>query len=121
MEVVTMDKKLTLQQYNTLKAIHENNSQGKSFEEYLEAVCLLKDLEYDPSIHEEVQAKVPLQEHIKRSKAGLGESSKSTHKHELKRVEERIRPDNPYYNCKGKEVIVYMVCKCGYKVAVDLI
>lgn len=113
--------KLTLQQYNTLKAIHDNNPQGKSLEEYLEAVCLLKDLEYDPSIHDEVEAKVPLQEHIKRSEAGLGESSKDTHKHEYKRVEEHIRPDNKYYEGRGREIIVYMVCKCGSKTAINLI
>lgn len=116
-----MGKKLTLQQYNTLKAIHSNNPHGKSFEEYLEAVCALKELEYDPSIHEVVELKVPLKEHIKRSKAGLGESKENTHKHELKRVEERILPDNEYYNGKGKEVIVYKVCKCGHKEAIDLI
>ena len=112
MEVVTMGKKLTLQQYNTLKAIHENNSQGKSFEEYLEAVCLLKDLEYDPSIHEEVQAKVPLQEHIKRSKAGLGESGKTTHKHEYKRTETVLETGR---------TLVSIVCKCGKKEPIDLI
>ena len=105
-------KKLTLQQYNTLKAIHANNPQGKSFDEYLEAVCLLKDLEYDPSIHEEVEAKVPLQEHISRSEAGLGESSQTTHKHEYKRTERKI--DN------GK-TLVQIVCKCGNKTAIDLI
>lgn len=116
-----MGKKLTLQQYNTLKAIHTNNPQGKTLDEYIEAVCLLKELEYDPSIHDEVEPKVPLQEHIKRSEAGLGGSKESTHRHELKRVEERIRPDNEYYDGKGKEVIVYKVCKCGYKIAVDLI
>lgn len=114
-------KKLTLQQYNTLKAIHANNSQGISFEEYLESVCLLKELEYDPSIHDEVEPKVPLKEHISRSEAGLGESGKDTHKHELKRVEKNIQPDNEYYTGNGREVIVYMVCKCGYKVAIDLI
>lgn len=105
-------KKLTLQQYNTLKAIHSNNPQGKSFEEYLEAVCLLKDLEYNPSIHDEAVPKVPLKEHIKRSEAGLGESSKETHKHEYKRKETRLET--------GK-MLVSLVCKCGYKVAIDLI
>lgn len=105
-------KKLTLQQYNTLKAIHDNNPQGKSFEEYLEAVCLLKDLEYDPSIHDEVETKVPLKEHISRSRAGLGESSKDTHKHQYKRTERTI--DN------GK-TLVEIVCMCGKRTAVDLI
>lgn len=105
-------KKLTLQQYNTLKAIHTNNPQGKSFEEYLEAVCILKDLEYDPSIHDEVEPKVPLKEHISRSKAGLGESSKSTHKHDWKRTE-RIIDNN--------KTLVEIVCKCGHKEAIDLI
>ena len=107
-----MGKKLTLQQYNTLKAIHANNPQGKSFEEYLEAVCLLKQLEYDSCIHEEVEPKVPLQAHITRSEAGLGESSKTPHKHEYKRTERKI--DN------GK-TLVEIVCKCGNKIAVDLI
>ena len=106
-----MGKKLTLQQYNTLKALHANNSQGKSFEEYLEAVCLLKELEYDPSIHEEVEPKVPLQEHIKRSEAGLGESSKDTHKHEYKRTETVLDT--------GK-ILISIVCRCGHKTAIDL-
>ena len=107
-----MGKKLTLQQYKTLKAIHTNNPQGKSFDEYLEAVCMLKELEYDPSIHDEVEPKVPLQEHIKRSEAGLGESSKTTHKHEYKRTEARLDT--------GK-TLVSLVCKCGSKTAIDLI
>ena len=105
-------KKLTLQQYNTLKALHANNPQGKSFEEYLEAVCLLKELEYDPSIHDEVGPKVPLKEHISRSKAGLGASGKSIHKHEWKRTERTI--DN-------NKTLVEIVCKCGKKTAIDLI
>jgi len=108
-------KKLTLQQYNTLKAIHANNPQGKSFEEYLEAVCLLKDLEYDPSIHDEVEPKVPLQAHIKRSEAGLGESSKTTHEHEYKRIETLVEVN------KQAMKIITKVCKCGSKIAVDLI
>jgi len=105
-------KKLTLQQYNTLKAIHANNPQGKSFEEYLEAVCALKELEYDPTIHEEVEPKVPLEEHISRSEAGLGESGKDTHKHEYKRTETILDT--------GK-TLVSVVCKCGSKQAIDLI
>jgi len=108
-------KKLTLQQYNTLKAIHANNPQGKSFEEYLEAVCALKELEYDPTIHEEVEPKVPLEEHISRSEAGLGESSKTTHKHEYKRTETPVEVN------KQTMKIITKVCKCGSKVAVDLI
>ena len=104
-------KKLTLQQYNTLKALHANNQQGKSFEEYLEAVCMLKELEYDPSIHDEVEEKVPLEEHIKRSKAGLGETGKDTHKHEYKRTETILDT--------GK-TLISIVCKCGHKVAIDL-
>ena len=108
-------KKLTLQQYNTLKAIHANNPQGKTLDEYLEAVCLLKDLEYDPSIHEEVEPKVPLQEHISRSEAGLGESSKSTHKHEYKRTETPVEVNRQMMK------IITLVCKCGKKIAVDLI
>ena len=104
-------KKLTLQQYNTLKALHANNSQGKSFEEYLEAVCLLKDLEYDPTIHEEVEPKAPLEAHIRRSKAGLGESKKDTHKYDYKRTETMIET--------GK-TLVSIVCKCGSKTAIDL-
>lgn len=115
MEVVTMGKKLTLQQYNTLKAIHANNPQGKSFDEYLEAVCLLKELEYDPSIHDEVEVKVPLQEHIRRSKAGLGESGKTTHVHEYKRTETPVEVN------KQTMKIITLVCKCGRKVTVDLI
>ena len=110
-----MGKKLTLQQYNTLKAIHANNSQGKSFEEYIEAVCLLKDLEYDPSIHEEVEQKVPLKDHISRSGAGLGESSKSTHKHEYKRIETPIEVNHQMMK------IITLVCKCGSNMVVDLI
>ena len=110
-----MGKKLTLQQYNTLKAIHANNSQGKSFDEYLEAVCLLKDLEYDPSIHDEVEAKVPLQAHIKRSEAGLGESSKTTHKHEYKRTETPVEVNRQTMK------LITKVCKCGSKITVDLI
>ena len=105
-------KKLTIQQYNTIKAIHENNPQGKSFDEYLEAVCMLKDLEYDPTIHDEVDQKVPLQAHIERSKAGLGESSKDTHKHEYKRTETILNT--------GK-TLVSIVCKCGKKEPIDLI
>lgn len=105
-------KKLTLQQYNTLKALHANNPQGKSFEKYLEVVCLLKELEYDPSIHEAVDPKLPLKQHISRSKAGLGESGKSIHKHEWKRTESII--DN-------NKTLVRMVCKCGKKTAIDLI
>ena len=104
--------KLTLQQYNTLKAIHANNPQGKSFDEYLEVVCLLKELEYDPSVHEEVEPKIPLKEHISRSKAGLGESSKSIHKHEYKRTQRTI--DN-------NKTLVELVCKCGNKTAIDLV
>ena len=106
-----MGQKLTLQQYNTLKAIHANNPQGKSFDEYLEAVCMLKDLEYDPSIHEEVEPKVPLETHIKRSEAGLAESGKDTHKHEYKRTETMLET--------GK-TLISIICKCGHKVAVDL-
>lgn len=113
-------KKLTLQQYNTLKAIHDNNPQGKSFEEYLEAVCVLKELEYDPSIYEEVEPKVPLQAHISRSKAGLGSSGKNIHKHEWKRTETFIQPNNPRYT-GGHRILVQNVCKCGRKVAIDLI
>ena len=109
-----MGKKLTLQQYNTLKALHANNPQGKSFEEYLEAVCLLKELEYDPSIHEEVDEKVPLQAHITRSKAGLAESGKSTHKHEYKRVETPVEVNHQMMK------IITIVCKCGSKIAIDL-
>ena len=109
-----MGKKLTLQQYNTLKAIHGNNPQGKSFEEYLEAVCLLKDLDYDPSIHEEVEPKVPLETHIKRSKAGLGESGKDTHKHEYESRETPVEVNNQQMK------IITKVCKCGSKIAVDL-
>lgn len=105
-------KKLTLQQYRTLEGIHANNSQGKSFDEYLEAVCLLKDLEYDPSIHDEVEPKIPLKEHISRSEAGLGESKESTHKHDWKRTERVI--DN-------NKTLVEIVCNCGKKTAVDLI
>ena len=105
-------KKLTIQQYNTIKAIHENNPQGKSFDEYLEAVCMLKDLEYDPTIHDEVDQKVPLQAHIERSKAGLYESSKDTHKHEYKRTETILNT--------GK-TLVSIVCKCGKKEPIDLI
>ena len=105
-------KKLTLQQYNTLKAIHDNNPQGKSFEEYLEAVCLLKDLEYDPSIHDEVEPKVPLKEHISRSRAGLAESRESMHKHDWRRTERTI--DN-------NKTLVEIICICGKKTAVDLI
>ena len=108
-------KKLTLQQYNTLKAIWTNNPQGKSFEEYLEAVCLLKELEYDPSIHDDVEPKVPLQEHIKRSKAGLGENSKTTHKHDWKRTETPVEVNHQMMK------IITIVCKCGKKIAVDLI
>lgn len=104
--------KLTLQQYNTLKAIHANNPQGKSFEEYLEAVCLLKELEYDPSIHEEVEPKIPLKEHISRSKTGLGESKESIHKHDWKRTQRAI--DN-------NKTLVEIICKCGKKTAIDLI
>ena len=107
-----MGKKLTLQQYNTLKAIHESNQQGKSFEEYLEAVCMLKDLEYDPTIHDEVYQKVPLQAHIERSKAGLDESSKDTHKHEYKRTQEILETGR---------TLVSIVCKCGKKEPIDLI
>lgn len=105
-------KKLTLQQYNTLKAIWTNNNQGKTLDEYIEAVCALKDLEYDASIHDEVEPKVPLKEHIRRSEAGLGESSKSIHKHDWKRTERMIEND---------KTLVEIVCKCGKKTAVDLI
>lgn len=104
--------KLTLHQYNTIKAIWKNNNQGKSFDEYLEAVCIFKDLEYDPSIHDEIEPKAPLKEHIKRSKAGLGASGKSIHKHEWKRTERTI--DN-------NKTLVQIVCKCGKKTAIDLI
>lgn len=114
-------KKLTLQQYNILKGMHAKNPQGVSLDEFVKAACASRELEYDPSIHEEVEAKVPLQQHISRSEAGLGESGKTTHKHEYKRVEENIRPDNKYYEGRGKEIIVYMVCKCGSKTAIDLI
>ena len=107
-----MGKRLTLQQYNTLKAIHANNPQGKSFEEYLEVVCALKDLEYDPSIHEVVEPKVPLKEHMKRSKAGLGEKRPDTHKHKYKRTETILE--------SGK-TLVELVCKCGNKTVMDLI
>lgn len=107
-----MGKKLTLQQYNTLKAIHANNPQGKTLDEYIEAVCILKDLEYDPSIHDEVEPKVPLKEHISRSKASLGDTSKSIHKHDWKRTERTI--DN-------NRTLVETVCKCGKKTAIDLI
>lgn len=113
-----MGKKLTLQQYNTIKAIHANNSQGKSFDDYLEAVCLLKDLEYDPSIHEVVEPKVPLKEHISRSEAGLSEISKSTHKHEYKRTETTIKADNPNYTGKQRKLI-HNTCKCGDKIILD--
>jgi hypothetical protein len=112
-------KKLTVQQYNTLKALHANNSQGKSFEEYLEAVCLLKDLEYDPSIHDEVEPKVPLQEHISRSEAGLADSSKDTHEHVYKRTQELIMADNPKYT-GGNQYLIYNKCKCGRKIILDL-
>lgn len=105
-------KKLTLQQYRTLEAIHANNSQGVSLDEFVKAACALKELEYDPSIHDEIEAKVPLQAHIKRSEAGLGESSKDTHKHEYKRKETKIET--------GK-TLVSLICKCGHKVAIDLI
>ena len=108
-------KKLTLQQYNALKAIHANNPQGKNFEEYLEAVCALKELEYDPSIHEEVEAKVPLQEHISRSKAGLGESKQSIHKHDWRRTETLVEVNKQHMK------IISKVCKCGKKITVDLI
>ena len=108
-------KNLTLQQYNTLKAIWTNNPQGKSFEEYLEAVCQLKELEYDPSIHNEVEPKVPLQEHISRSEAGLGENSKTTHKHDWKRTETPVEVNHQMMK------IITIVCKCGKKIAVDLI
>ena len=104
-------KKLSLQQYNTLKALHANNPQGKSFEEYLEAVCMLKELEYDQSIHEEVEPQVPLKEHIKRSEAGLGETCKDTHEHEYKRTEKMI---------EGGKTLVSIVCKCGKKEVIDL-
>ena len=107
-------KKLTLQQYNTLKAIHANNSQGKSFEEYLEAVCALKDLEYDPSIHEAVEPKVPLQAHISRSEAGLGESGKTTHKHEYKRTETPVEVNHQMMK------MITLVCKCGDKKGFNL-
>lgn len=110
-----MGKKLTLQQYNTLKAIHANNPQGVSLDEFVKAACALKELEYDPSIHDEVEAKVPLQAHIKRSEAGLGESSKTTHKHEYKRTETPVEVN------KQMMKIITLVCKCGRKVAVDLI
>lgn len=110
-----MGKKLTLHQYDTLKAIHDNNPQGKSFEEYLEAVCLLKELEYDPTIHEEVEPKVPLREHIERSEAGLGESGKTTHKHEYKLTETPVEVNRQTMK------IITKVCKCGSKIAVDLI
>lgn len=113
-------KKLTLQQYNTLKAIHANNPQGKSFEEYLEAVCILKDLQYDPSIHDEIEPKVPLKEHIKRSKAGLGESKKSTHKHDWKRTETLIQSDNPNYTGMPRKLL-HNTCKCGQKIIIDYI
>ena len=73
---------------------------------------MLKDLEYDPSIHDEVEQKVPLEAHIKRSEAGLGESSKTTHKHEYKRTEKMIENDR---------TLVSLVCKCGSKTAIDLI
>lgn len=115
-----MGKKLTLQQYNTLKAIHANNPQGKRFEEYLEAVCLLKDLEYDPSIHEDIEPKVPLKEHIKRSKAGLAKSSKDTHKHKYKRTETLILADNPNYT-GGPRKLIHNTCKCGHKIIIDYI
>lgn len=107
--------KLTLQQYNTLKAIHANNPQGKSFEEYLEAVCALKELEYDPSIHDELEPKVPLKQHIKRSQASLHDNSKQTHKHEYKRTETPVEVNNQIMK------IITNVCKCGSKIAVDLI
>lgn len=107
-----MTAKLTLQQYDTIKSIWDNNNQGVTFEKFLEATCLLKDLEYDQSIHEPTPPKVPLKQHITRSKAGLGESRENTHKHEYKRTEK------PVYN--GKK-IVYLACKCGYKEAIDLI
>ena len=108
-------KKLTLHQYNTIKAIWKNNNQGKSFDEYLEAVCLLKELEYDPSIHEAVEPKVPLKEHISRSKAGLGESSKDTHKHEYKRTETPVEVNHQMMK------MTTLVCKCGHKIAINLI
>ena len=108
-------KKLTLQQYNTLKAIHANNPQGKSFEEYLEAVCLLKELQYDPSIHDEVEPKIPLKEHISRSEAGLGESKQSIHKHDWKRIETPVEINRQTMR------LITKVCKCGKKVTVDLI
>ena len=107
-----MGKKLTLQQYNTLKAIHSNNPQGVSLDEFVKAACALKELEYDPAIHEPAPPKVPLEQHISRSKAGLGDNSKDTHKHELKRVE--TPADN------GRKIIL-LTCKCGYKEAIDLI
>lgn len=108
-------KKLTLQQYRTLEAIHANNPHGKTLDEYIEAVCLLKDLEYDPSIHEEVEPKVPLKEHIKRSEAGLQDNSKQTHEHEYKRTETPVEVN------KQSRKIVSLVCKCGYKKAIDLV
>ena len=105
-------KKLTLQQYNTLKAIHANNPQGVSLDEFVKAACALKELEYDPSIHDEIEAKVPLQEHIKRSEASLGESGKTTHVHEYKRIETVL---------ETRKTLVSIVCKCGSKTAIDLI
>lgn len=115
-----MGKKLTLQQYNTLKAIWKNNNQGKTLDEYIEAVCIFKDLEYDPSIHDDVEPKVPLKEHIKRFKAGLQDNSKQTHKHEYKRTETLIQADNPNYTGMPRKLI-HNTCKCGHKIIVDYI
>ena len=85
-----MTAKLTLRQYNTIKSIWTNNNQGVTFDKFLEATCLLKDLEYDPAIHELAPPKVPLKQHIKRSEAGLAESKENTHKHEYKRTEQPV-------------------------------